>query len=69
MVLEATLVIVLAVLIVAAVHNGHTLPAPGPCAPLASSAVDGALRIARARLARGEIDLAEYLRIGAVLRG
>ena len=68
MALAATLMVVLAVLIVAAIRNGHTLPAPQPSALLAPSAADGALRVARARLARGEIDLGDYLRIGAVLR-
>lgn len=53
-----------------AVYAVHTIPAlslhdrlPAP----ALSAADGALRLARRRLLRGEIDSAEYERIRAVL--
>lgn len=69
MVLAATLITLLAILIGAAIHNGHTQPAPQPATLIAPSATLGALRVARARLARGEIDFSEYLRIGSVLRG
>ncbi|MDP2233922.1 MAG: hypothetical protein Q8K89_09815 [Actinomycetota bacterium] len=50
-----------------AVRNGHTLPVPQPVFCPAPSAVDGALRVTRARLARGEIDIRDYLRISTVL--
>lgn len=68
MALGTVLLAALGMLIALAVRNGHTVPAQQAAVPLPASAADGALRIARTRLAAGEIDLAEYLRISRVIR-
>lgn len=67
--LELILIAILSLLAVSAINTTRTLfalervPAPAP------SPADGALRIARARLMHGEIDVAEYERIRTVLCG
>lgn len=69
MAFEPVLVLALGMLAVYAIHNTRVLAAvETPPAP-ASTAVDGALRISKRRLATGEIDSAEFERIRTVLRG
>ncbi len=69
MVLGPVLVLALGMLAIYGVYTTRTLvgtealPAPAP------TAVDGALRIARTRLVRGEIDPVDYERIRSVLCG
>lgn len=69
MVFEPVLVLALGMLTAYAVYHSRTLlQTDSPVVP-ASNPVEGALRVARTRVAKGEIDVAEYERIRAVLCG
>jgi len=67
--LEPILMTVLCLLAVSAIRTARTLARSEHIPAPAASPADGALRIARARLLHGEIDVAEYERIRTVLCG
>ncbi len=67
--LGTLLVAALAVLAAYAVYHTRTLTAANVTIQPASCAVEGALRVARQQLARGEIDMTDYRRIRSVLSG
>ncbi len=67
--LVTVLIAVLAALTVYAVSHTRTITAASVTIQPAPCAAEGALRVARQQLARGEIDLGDYIRIRGVLSG
>ena len=67
MLFEPVLIAALGALTIYALRHPRLSPADAHLAP-APTPADGALRLARNRLVSGEIDIAEYRRIEAVLR-